>query len=197
MSISALNEQLRRVVLAGTIRDEIAAQFLEQMTALEYAEHTKPITVYIDTYGGSVDAALLMFDVIKTSSCPINTVGIGKVMSAGVLLLAAGDKGHRYISRNTRIMIHEVSGGVRGTVSEMDNSLTESKRMQDTYVKLLAKDTGKSVAQLKKDMAKDNYMSAEMAIKYGIGDKILPSRRLKKKADRPKPKDTAKKTKGK
>lgn len=190
MAISQLIEQLRRIVVSGSIKEDTGAQFLEQMTALEYSDHTKPITVYVDTYGGSVDAALLMYDVIKTCSCPINTVGMGKVMSAGVLLLAAGDKGYRYISPNTRVMIHEVSSGVRGTVSEMDNAINESRRLQEVYIKILAKNTGKSLSQIKKDITVDKFMTAQEAIKYGIADKVLPSRRIvsRKKASKRKAK---------
>jgi len=195
MAINNFHEQLRRIVLSGAIKEDTGAAFLEQMTALEYIDHTKPITIYIDTYGGSVDAALLMYDCMRTSSCPINTVGIGKVMSAGVLLLSAGDKGYRFVSPNTRIMIHEISGGSMGTVSEMETSVAEIKRMQDIYITLLAKHTGQTKAKVLKDMQGDNYMSANQAIKYGIADKVFPSRKMvPRKA--PKQQDT-KKTKSK
>lgn len=182
MAISSFNENLRRIVLSGSITEEIAAQFLEQMTALEYVDHGKPVTIYIDTYGGNVDAALLMYDCMKTSACPINTVGIGKVMSAGVLILAAGDKGHRFVSPNARIMIHEVSGGSWGTVSEMEVSVTEMKRMQDTYVNLLCKDTGQKKQKVLQDIKLDKYMSAKQALDYGIADKIYPSRKVSSRA---------------
>ncbi len=88
--ISAMNEQLRRVVVTGSIKEETSSQFLEQITALECIDITKPISLYIDTYGGSLSAALSMYDTLKACCCPIVTIGIGKVMSAGVLLLAAG-----------------------------------------------------------------------------------------------------------
>lgn len=179
MAISGFNEQLRRIVLSGHVREDVAAQFLEQMTALEYIDHTKPITIYIDTYGGNIDAAMLMYDCMRTSACPINTVGIGKVMSAGTLLLSAGDSGFRYITPNTRVMVHEVSGGSVGTVSEMEASVSESKKVQDRFLSLLSKHTGKSKSLLLDDVLhQNNYMSAKEAIDYGLADKVFPSRKI-------------------
>lgn len=179
--ISQLNEQLRRIVLSGTIREDSAAQFLEQITAFEYVDITKPITVYIDTFGGSVDAALLMYDAIKACACPVVTVGIGKVMSAGVLLEAAGEKGSRFITENTRVMLHEVSGGAFGPISEMEVSIAETRRLQDIYLELLAKDTGQTKQKILKDIGKDFYMSAAEAVKYGIADKVVPTRKQLRK----------------
>jgi len=176
-----MNEQLRRIVISGTIKEDTAAHFLEQLTALECIDMAKPVSVYIDTYGGSVDGALCMYDAMKACCCPIVTVGIGKVMSAGVLLLAAGDKGNRFITQNTRVMIHEVSGGTFGPISEMENTVLETRRMQDVYVDLLANDTGTSKAKILKDMAAEMYMSAEEAVKYGIADKMVPTRKVTRK----------------
>lgn len=179
--ISALNEQLRRIVITGTIREDSAAQFLEQITALECMDISKPISIYINTYGGSVDAALCMYDAMKSCCCSIVTVGIGKVMSAGVLLLAAGDKGNRFITENTRVMIHEISGIAIGAVSDMENSITETKRMQDVYIDILAKETNTSKTKLLKDMMEETYMPAQDAVKYGIVDKIVPTRSCSRK----------------
>jgi len=179
--ISQMNEQLRRIVLAGFIKEDTAAQFLEQVTALECTDMVKPISIYIDTYGGNVDAALCMYDTMKACCCPIVTVGIGKVMSAGVLLLAAGDKGNRFITENTRVMIHEISGGTFGPISELEHSLAESHRMQDVYVSLLMKDIGKTKTRILKDMNAEKYMSAAEAVKYGIADKLVPTRKTTRK----------------
>jgi ATP-dependent Clp protease protease subunit len=179
--ISQLNEQLRRIILSGSIREDSAAQFLEQLTAFEYIDISKPVTVYIDTFGGSVDAALLMYDAMKSCACPIVTVGIGKVMSAGVLLLAAGEPGTRFITENTRVMIHQISGGVVGSLSDMEVSMVETRKMQAIYFDLLSKDTGVPVQKLLKDVTKDFYMSAEEAVKYGIADKVVPTRKQVKK----------------
>ena len=193
--ISMMNEQLRRIVLSGNIGEDSAAAFLEQITALESLDISLPITVYVDTYGGSLAAASLIYDTIKTCACPVITVGIGKVMSAGVMILAAGDPGNRYITENTRVMIHEVSSGTHGSMSELDASVKETRYSQNTYVRLLADDTGNTKERILDDMAKgDFYMSAKESIKYGIADKIVPTRKkmLKKIATAVSKKEKAK-----
>jgi len=194
--ISAMNEQLRRIVIAGSVKEDSSAQFLEQITALECMDINKPISIYIDTYGGSLDAALCMYDTIKACCCPIVTIGIGKVMSAGVLLLAAGDKGNRFITQNTRVMIHEISSGTFGPISEMQSAIEETCRMQKVYIDLLAKDSGTSKTKLHKDMKSETFMSAEEAVKYGIADRLVPTRRITKKTT-PTKKKTKKATKKK
>jgi len=193
-----MNEQLRRIVLSGVVKEEQASQFLEQITALECSDIGKPITLYIDTYGGSVDSAILMYDTIKACCCPIVTVGVGKVMSAGVLLLAAGDPGHRFITQNTRVMIHEVAGGAFGPISEMEVSVKETRRLQNLYIDLLAKDCGVPKKKIISDMnSGERYMSATEAVSYGIVDKIIPLRKkvLKKVSAKKKSTPAKKKTK--
>lgn len=194
ISSSAMNDQLRRIVISGNIREDTAAQFLEQITALECSDITKPISIYIDTYGGSLDSALCMYDAMKSCCCPIVTVGIGKVMSAGVLLLAAGNKGNRFITQNTRVMVHEVSSGVIGPLSEMEVSVAEARKMQELYVELLSYDTGKGIDKIKADLKKTTYISAEEAIKYGIADKLVPTKGSKSCKKSTKKKTTKKKT---
>lgn len=189
------NLQLRRIVLSGNIREDTASYFLEQITALEVTDMGKPISIYVDTYGGSVDAALCMYDAIKACSCPIVTIGIGKVMSAGVLLLAAGDKGNRFITENTRVMVHEVSGGAFGSISEMETSVQETRRLQETYVDLLVLSTGVKKAKLLKDMKEETYMSAEEAVNYGLVDRMVPTRKTTRRVSAKKdPEPATKKT---
>lgn len=177
MAISPLHEQIRRIVLSGNIKEDTAAVFLEQITALEYADVGRPISVYIDTYGGSVDAAILIYDAMRSCACPIKTFGIGKVMSAGVLILAAGDKGNRFITPNTRLMIHQVSGGAFGKSDELNVAVNEIFKLQDTYISLLSKHTGKSKSEIIKDIKTEKYMDAKEAVKYGIVDCIVEARK--------------------
>jgi ATP-dependent Clp protease protease subunit len=181
MAISQFNDHLRRVVISGTIKEETAAVFLEQITALEFLDVSKPITIFVDTYGGSVDAALSIYDAMSVCSCPIRTIGVGKIMSAGVLILAAGDKGNRFITQNARAMIHQVSGGAAGAVKDMEITVAEISRQQDVFVELLAKHTGKTKNQIMLDINRDKYMSANEALNYGIIDGIVEPRKLKKK----------------
>lgn len=177
-SLSPIHEQIRRIVLSGTIREDTAAMFLEQITAMEYSDVGRPISIYIDTYGGSVDAALLIYDAMRSCTCPIKTFGIGKVMSAGVLLLAAGDKGNRFITPNTRLMIHQVSGGAFGKSDELNVAVNEIFKLQDTYISLLSQHTDKSKSDIMKDIKTEKYMNAKEAIKYGIADFIIEPRKL-------------------
>ncbi|MFA5024102.1 MAG: ATP-dependent Clp protease proteolytic subunit [Patescibacteria group bacterium] len=180
--ISQLNENMRRIVISGTISEQSASMFLEQITAFEYMDIAKPVSIYIDTFGGCVDSALLMYDAMKSCCMPVVTIGIGKCMSAGVLLLAAGEKENRFVTPNCRIMIHQISGAVIGNMTEMQNSIDETKRLQDIYFDLLAKETGQVKSKIMNDISScDYYMSAQESIKYGIADKLVPFRKEQKK----------------
>lgn len=181
MAISQFNDHTRRIVISGAIKEETAAIFLEQISALEHYDVSKPITIYIDTYGGIVDAALSIYDAMSICACPIRTIGIGKIMSAGVLLLSAGDKGNRFITQNARIMMHQVSGGVSGTAKDIDIMAGEIARQQDVFVGILSKHTGKSKNQILLDISRDKYMAASEALDYGIVDHIVASRKISNK----------------
>lgn len=176
--ISQFNDHTRKIVISGVIKEDTAAIFLEQLVSYEHLDVTKPITIYIDTYGGSVDAAMSIYDAIATCGCPIRTVGIGKVMSAGVLILAAGDKGHRYITQNARIMMHQVSGGVAGTIKDIDIAAQEISRLQDVFVNLLSKHSGKKTVEILEDISRDKYLTSYDAVKYGLVDHlVLPKKK--------------------
>ena len=110
MNIS--HEQIRRIVISGVITEECAAVFMEHLTSYEYLDINKPISVYISSPGGCVTSALSIYDSIKSCSCPIVTIGIGRVMSAGILLLASGQKGMRFVTENTRLLMHQISSGM-------------------------------------------------------------------------------------
>ena len=184
MAISQFNDHTRRIVISGAIKEETAAIFLEQLSALEYCDVSKPITIYIDTYGGVVDAALSIYDAMSICVCPIRTIGIGKIMSAGVLLLSAGDKGNRFITQNARIMMHQISGGATGTVKDIDIIAKEISRQQDVFIELLSKHIGKSKNQILLDINRDRYMAASEALSYGIVDHIVASRKVNNKKKR-------------
>ncbi len=175
MSISPLSELIRRIVISGQIREDTAAQFVEQLTALEYLDPTKGITVYIDTYGGFLHSCMMMFDAIMMCQCKIRTIGVGKVMSAGTLLLAAGNQGDRYITPNTRVMIHEVQSSAYGSLTQMENEIQETRALQDTYIKLLALHTRKTKAEIENALKikSENYMSAQQAVDFGLCDKVI------------------------
>lgn len=180
--ISSLDGQIRRICVSGAICEMSAAMFLEQLTAFEYMDVSKTITIYINSYGGDVHSAMLMFDAIKTCSCPITTIAVGSCMSAATLLFAAGDKGNRYVSEHCRLMIHEVSGGAIGSLSELEASVKEAKYLQDQYLSLLAKETGTSESKIRADIKSgDLYMSAKESIAYGLADAVVPIRKQQQK----------------
>ena len=138
---------------------------------------SRPINMVISTFGGSATEMFAVYDTMRMTKeiCDIVTVGMGKVMSAGVLLLAAGTKGRRKIGRNCRVMIHGVAGGFGGNLTTMENEIEEIKWIQQQYIKCLADETNLTVAKLKKMIRRqvDVYLSAEEAVKFGIADEIV------------------------
>ena len=138
----------------------------------------RPIEIYVSTHGGTASDMFSIIDVmekIKTTTCNIHTHGIGKVMSAGVPILAAGTKGHRKVGRNCRIMLHNVMAGSSGTIFNMENELEEIKWIQDRYIETLAGYTKLTKTKIKKMLKtqRDIYISAEEAINLGIADEII------------------------
>jgi ATP-dependent Clp protease protease subunit len=136
---------------------------------------TEPITLMISTYGGSVHEMFGLYDIMKFSPCPIHTVGLGKVMSAGVLLLSAGDRGSRMIGRHARIMMHPMTDTIEGNIFQMTNDMKETikvhQMMHDAYLKE-TKLTFKQLDTLMK-LGHDSYIAVEDAIKFGIADRII------------------------
>ena len=155
-----------------------AMLYLNEMNKLEKkAEDKRPIEFYLSTYGGSADDMFALYDIMRTirQTSEIHTLGLGKVMSAGVPILAAGTKGKRKIGKNCRIMIHNVSAGTIGSVETMENEIEEIKWTQDSYIECLSKYTKLTKAKIKKLLKtqKNVYISAEEAIKMGIVDEII------------------------
>jgi ATP-dependent Clp protease protease subunit len=164
----------RLVVLHGDVNESSISMVVAQMLHLASQNH-KPIHLVISTYGGSVDEMFTLYDTIKFLPCPVHTIALGKVMSAGVLLLASGEKGKRMIGKSARIMIHPVSGGAMGNVFEVMNDTKEQKRLQDQMVTAIVKETKASKKQIEEIMktGHDVYLLPDEAIKLGIVDKII------------------------
>jgi len=164
----------RLVVLHGDVNESSISLVVAQLLHLASINHN-PIHLVISTYGGSVDEMFTLYDTIKFLPCPVHTIALGKVMSAGVLLLASGTKGMRMIGRSARIMIHPVSGGVMGNVFEVINDTNEHKRLQDQMVSAIVRETKSSKQEIEKIMKSghDYYLLPDQAIKMGIVDKII------------------------
>jgi len=168
----------RIVYLAGEVNEQSIAHVTATIIALANMDKVSPIKLIISTYGGSVDEMFSLYDIIKYIPCPVHTIALGKVMSAGVLLVAAGQKGNRLIGRSTRLMIHPMTAGQEGTVFQMKNELSEFARMQTLMEELLVSNTKMTKVQVASLMKKghDTFLTAKEAVKLGIVDAIFETR---------------------
>lgn len=164
----------RIVVLHGDVTEFSISGAIVQLLHLANQNH-RPIHLVISTYGGSVDEMFSLYDTIKFLPCAVHTIALGKVMSAGVLLLASGVKGKRMVGQSARIMIHPVSGESSGNVFEMINESKEAKRLHDLMVSTLVRETNMTPDQIEKIMKSghDYYVTPKEAIQMGIVDKIV------------------------
>lgn len=164
----------RSLLLTGKFDEDMTKDVLS--TILDYiGENVEPITLYINSYGGSLDAAFAIVDTIeyfKKKGIEFNTICIGKAMSAGSAILVAGTKGCRSITRNARVLIHQLSSGMSGTYAELENEVAELTRMQRRLETHYANNMGCNVTHVRKLMEKDSYMSPQEALQNGIVDKI-------------------------
>lgn len=170
----ASGDTARIVVLSGDVNEQSITLVVAQLLHLA-SQNNKPIHLVISTYGGSVDEMFTLYDTIKFLPCPVHTIALGKVMSAGVLLLASGAKGHRMIGRSARLMVHPISGGAGGNIFEVINDTKEMKRQQSQMIEAFVKETGCKKHELEKIMKSghDVYLLPEEAIRLGIVDKII------------------------
>ena len=176
-----INEQKGSEVVAGLLYLENSSHVVMPQDPADIESEeiivAKSITMMVSTHGGSASdmfSILDVMDLIKSRTCDIETIGIGKVMSAGVPILAAGTPGKRKIGRNCRIMLHNVMSATGGTIFSIENELDEIKWVQERYIRCLADYTKLTPAKIKKLLKsqKDIYISAEEAIKMGIADEI-------------------------
>lgn len=161
-------------IIVNSFTEESAKNFRKEVLKRSHIDHNMPIIVYIDSYGGNVDALNSMLATIDQVSNPIVTVCLGKAMSAGAVLLAAGD--HRFCSRMGRILIHEVSGGTIDPVNEMENNVKEARRLNNQMMNFLAKRCKKTYKEIKQIMhdqdSRDINLTPEKAKEFGIVDYI-------------------------
>jgi ATP-dependent Clp protease, protease subunit len=166
-----------RIIFIGTaIDDHVANAVIAQMLFLQMQDPKKDIHIYINSPGGSVTAGLAMYDTMQFLTCDVNTYCIGICASMGAVLLTAGTKGKRFCLPNSHVMIHQVSGGASGTASDVERTVKFMYGLKGRLNRILAHHTGKTDKQVEKDADRDNYMSAEEAVKYGLVDKVLVSK---------------------
>lgn len=166
----------RVIFLVGPVMDQTANLVVAQLLFLESENPDKDISLYINSPGGSVSAGLAMFDTMHFIKPDVSTLCMGIAASMGAFLLAAGAKGKRYALPNARIMIHQPSGGAQGMASDIEIQAKEILYLRERLNRLMAEATGQTIERLAKDTDRDNFMSAEDAVSYGLIDRTLSSR---------------------
>lgn len=166
----------RVVFLVGPVNDATANLIVAQLLFLESENPDKDISLYINSPGGSVSAGLAVYDTMQFIKPDVSTLCTGLAASMGAFLLAAGAKGKRYTLPNSRVMIHQPSGGAQGQATDIEIQAREILYLRERLNGLLSKHTGKPVEDIARDTERDNFMSADDAQKYGIVDKVLSKR---------------------
>ncbi len=167
----------RIIFLGEEIDDEVANVIIAQMLFLEKEDPDRDIEIYINSPGGSVSAGLAIYDTMSLIKCDIATMAVGTAMSMAAILLSAGTKGKRTALPNSRIMIHDVAGGYSGKALDVDIQVKEMMRYRQVLAEILAQKCGRSVEQVLKDIDRDNFMSPQEAMEYGIIDSVIEPKR--------------------
>ncbi|MBI1975547.1 MAG: ATP-dependent Clp protease proteolytic subunit [Candidatus Vogelbacteria bacterium] len=167
----------RIVFLGGPINDQMANIVIAQLLHLEAEEPKKDIWLYINSPGGSVTAALAIYDTVQHVKPDVRTICVGLAASAAAVILAAGTKGKRSALPNAEVMIHQVMGGAEGQASDIAITAKHILRVKENLNKILSKCTGKSLAQIEKDSDRDYFMTASEANEYGLIDEIMKQKR--------------------
>jgi len=166
----------RVVFLCDEVNDTTASLVVAQLLYLEAQDPDKDICLYINSPGGSVSAGMAIFDTMNYIKCDVSTICIGMAASMGAFLLAAGTKGKRIALPHSEIMIHQPLGGMKGQASDIKIHSDHILRTRDTLNRILAERTGKSLDVIEKDTDRDNFLTAQQALEYGLIDKVIEKR---------------------
>ena len=166
----------RIIVLSDEVNDATASLVVAQLLFLEGQDAEKDIHLYINSPGGSVTAGMAIYDTMQYIKCDVSTICMGLGASMGAFLLAAGAKGKRYALPNAEIMIHQPSGGARGQATEIQIVAENILRTRERLNRILAENTGKPIEVIAQDTERDNFMTAQEALEYGLIDKVLDKR---------------------
>lgn len=166
----------RIIVLSDEVNDATASLVVAQLLFLEGQDSEKDISLYINSPGGSVTAGMAIYDTMQYIKCDVSTICMGLGASMGAFLLSAGAKGKRYALPNAEIMIHQPSGGARGQATEIQIVAENILRTRERLNRILAENTGKPIEQIAQDTERDNFMTAQEALEYGLIDKVLDKR---------------------
>jgi len=166
----------RVIFLVGPVNDQMANLIVAQLLFLESENPDKDISLYINSPGGSVSAGMAIYDTMQFIKPDVSTLCTGLAASMGAFLLAAGAKGKRFSLPNSRVMIHQPSGGAQGQATDIEIQAREILYLRERLNGILAEKTGQSIEQIARDTERDNFMSADQAAEYGLIDKVLTSR---------------------
>lgn len=167
----------RIIFLVGPVEDNIANLIIAQLLFLESEDASKDISLYINSPGGVVTSAMAMYDTMQFIKPDVRTLCVGQAASAGALLLAGGAAGKRHALPHSTIMIHQVLGGYQGQGSDIQIHAQQTQRVSDRLNAILSKHTGKPVQDIEKDTNRDNFMTAEQAMEYGLIDSVFTERK--------------------
>ncbi len=169
-----LNDRI--IFLSDEVNDTTASLVVAQMLFLEAQDPDKDISFYINSPGGSVTAGMAIYDTMQFIKCDVSTICIGMAASMGAFLLSSGTKGKRLALPHSEVMIHQPLGGARGQASDIQIQAEQILKTKATLNKILAENTGKPLEIIERDTDRDNYMTAQEALEYGLVDKVLTKR---------------------
>ena len=169
-----LNDRI--IFLSDEVNDTTASLVVAQLLFLEAQDPDKDISFYINSPGGSVTAGMAIYDTMNYVKCDVSTICIGMAASMGAFLLSAGTKGKRYALPHSEVMIHQPSGGSRGQATDIKIQADLILRTRDNLNRILAENTGRSIEEIARDTERDNFMTAQQALEYGLIDKIFAKR---------------------
>jgi ATP-dependent Clp protease protease subunit len=168
----------RIIFLGDDVNEHTANLVVAQILFLENQDPNKDIILYINSPGGSVYDAMAIYDTMQFVKSDIQTVGIGMQASAAAFLLSSGTKGKRYLLPHATVMIHQPSSGTRGKVTDQEIDLREALRVKKMLEEIMARNTGQKQSKIHVDMERDFWMTAQEAVKYGVVDKVIDTRKL-------------------
>ncbi len=169
-----LNDRI--IVLSDEVNDATASLVVAQLLYLEGQDSEKDISLYINSPGGSVTAGMAIYDTMQYIKCDVSTICIGLAASMGAFLLSSGAKGKRFALPNSEIMIHQPSGGAQGQATDIEITANHILRTKANLNRILAENTGKPLEVIAADTERDNFMTAQEALEYGIVDKVIEKR---------------------
>ena len=168
----------RIIIISGEITDQLSEIITAELLYLEAEDQESPITIYINSPGGSVTARMAVYDIIKSLKVEVKTIAFGLAASMGAFLLSSGTKGQRYAYKHTEIMIHQPLGQTQGQVSDLEIMTKRFISLKNKLNSILASNTNKSLEEIEKDTDRDNFLTADEAIEYGLIDFKIKTEKL-------------------